>query len=545
MAAEGASIRDTLPLIYPTHLLSIDDVRKYVARETEKQRLAPSQIVQLYMFQNAFAPANSLPPELLRQIFSYLNFPSGRNANLIRATHVCKQWRAVALADPALWSSFALHSPDGVKECLIRSRDMPLSLALALKPSTTSATYLEGASHRIRSLSIAIPEADGIETLLNKLKAGAPLLEELRVKHPWTYNGGRFRHRSVVLTGPQFVFDDAVQLPSLRSLVLDDVPLPFLPPATLQHLDLTMSVWTPEYLPSLPRLLSLLERCPQLREAKLYGRPESADPPTAGAMVALPNLTQLTLTLYPLRANATLLSHLVLPDQTTLCVRGEVRPPYGESMADMLHLLHPESPSLRWTKDLRRLLLARTPGRWDLQAHRDAEDFTGAPALNLAGWADRTEVMPLDGFVGGWAFNTPNVEVAVLSFSGKPGEAFVHNPITRAEWIAALYALPALKTLRIIGLVSEDVCVLLEALGKKEPAVLCPRLEALEFVNVRSRPWNMWQQLFDAAKVRERREGVEGGLERIEFFDCRVVRSAEEEWEKVFNDIGVDLAIEE
>ena len=74
MAAEDASVVDTaIPFVYPTHLISIDDVRKYVARETQKQRLtvlrAQSKIIQLYAFQNAFAPPNSLPPELLRQIF--------------------------------------------------------------------------------------------------------------------------------------------------------------------------------------------------------------------------------------------------------------------------------------------------------------------------------------------------------------------------------------------------------------------------------------------------------------------------------------------
>ena len=543
-----------LAIIYPTtSFLSIDDVRKFVACEIAKQRLAvlcaETRIVQLYTFQNAFAPANSLPPELLRQIFSYLNFPQGRNANLIRATHVCKQWRAVALADPALWSSFALHSPDGVKECLSRSKDMPLSLSLAEQPSPTSAAYVQQASHRIRSLLISIPEAEPIETLLNTLKAGAPLLEVLRVKQlSEGYRGGRLRARPVSLTGPEFVFDETVELPSLRSLALDNVPLPFLPPATLQHLDLTMSVRTSEYpLPSLPSLLSLLERCPQLREAKLRGRPKRSYLPAAGTLIALPNLTHLTLTLYPLRANATLLSHLALPDdtQTALCIRGQIRATFGETMTDMLLLLHPAHPSLRWTKTLRRLLLAWAPGRWDLHAHRAADDFTGAPALNLAGRAHAHEGMPLRGLVGGWAFNTESIEVAVLSFVDGAPEArtFVHEPIARAEWVRALEALPAVRTLRVIGLVSEDVWALLEALGRTEPAVLCPKLEALEFVDVRSRPWSMaWSQLVDAAKVRARREGAEGGLERVEFFNCCVTSSVEKE--KEFSDIGVDLVIE-
>ncbi|PIL30476.1 hypothetical protein GSI_07175 [Ganoderma sinense ZZ0214-1] len=331
---------------------------------------------------------------------------------------------------------------------------------------------------------------------------------------------------------------------------MDDVPLPFLPPATLQHLDLTMSVRTPEYpLPSLPRLLGLLERCPQLREAKLRGRPERSDTPIAATMVALPSLTQLALTLYPLHANATLLSHLVLPEtQMTLCVRGQVRATIGETMAHMLLLLHPAHPSLRWTKALRRLLLTWAPGRWDLHAHCGADDFTGAPALSLAGRAHAHEGMPLRGLVGGWAFSTENIEVAVLSFvnnniANDEARNFVREPITRAQWVAALEALPTLRTLRIIGLVSEDVWALVDALGSTEPAVLCPKLEALEFMDVRSRPWNtVWGQLVDAVKVRARREGAKGGLERVEFFNCCVTGS--EEMDKEFNDFGVDLVVE-
>ena len=42
--------------------------------------------------------------------------------------------------------------------------------------------------------------------------------------------------------------------------------------------------------------------------------------------------------------------------------------------------------------------------------------------------------------------------------------------------------------------------------------------------------------------VRARREGAEGGLERVEFFNCCVTSSVEKE--KEFFDIGVDLVIE-
>ena len=158
--------------------------------------------------------------------------------------------------------------------------------------------------------------------------------------------------------------------------------------------------------------------------------------------------------------------------------------------------------------------------------------------MNLTGRAHADEGTPLRGLVGGWAFNTESVEVAVLSFVKG-----VHEPITRGAWIGALEALPALRTLRVIGLASENVWPLLDALGRTEPAVLCPKLEVLEFVDVRSRPWSMaWSQLVNAAKVRARREGAEGGLERMEFFNCYIARS--EEKEKEFSDISVDLVIE-
>lgn len=74
---------------------------------------------------------NHVPTELLDEVFSYLDWKS-----LIRATHVCAAWRAIALANYQLWSSVSLHTDAAIlshSTILARSGDLPLSLSLNLQ----------------------------------------------------------------------------------------------------------------------------------------------------------------------------------------------------------------------------------------------------------------------------------------------------------------------------------------------------------------------------------------------------------------------------
>ena len=95
-----------------------------------------SQLARL----KALTPISVLPPEVLARVFHFLVFEDpacSREQNLgrIRATHVCRFWRQVALDDSSLWatifSGFSAN-PELISEMLARSRSAPLNIDIHL-----------------------------------------------------------------------------------------------------------------------------------------------------------------------------------------------------------------------------------------------------------------------------------------------------------------------------------------------------------------------------------------------------------------------------
>ncbi|KAN0132200.1 hypothetical protein V8E53_009966 [Lactarius tabidus] len=82
------------------------------------------------------SPISSLPPEIFAAIFSFLYLPGipslggGPDCNLARlhVSHVCHQWREIALNQPQLWShiNFNTLSLAGATETLVRAKSVPL-----------------------------------------------------------------------------------------------------------------------------------------------------------------------------------------------------------------------------------------------------------------------------------------------------------------------------------------------------------------------------------------------------------------------------------
>jgi hypothetical protein len=87
---------------------------------------------------NALSPISSLPPEVFAAIFSFACLPGipslgGKpvhNLAPIHVSHVCHQWREIALNQPLLWShvDFTTLSLAGATEMLVRAKSVPLYL---------------------------------------------------------------------------------------------------------------------------------------------------------------------------------------------------------------------------------------------------------------------------------------------------------------------------------------------------------------------------------------------------------------------------------
>ncbi|TBU29070.1 hypothetical protein BD311DRAFT_777841 [Dichomitus squalens] len=528
----------TARVSYPTNLASAEDIRKFL--------------------QNAFSPVNRLPNELLGQVFYYLKGPGGENGDLIDATHVCRHWRAVATNDSNLWSSFALHSSLGVEECLARSRNLPISLSLVKPPDPASAKLLEQATHRVRNLYVAIPEARAIEVLLSTIRNTAPLLEELHVKHlHWSPldEPQRKRGRPVRIGEPPLLYSERADFPSLRSLVLHDVPPFFLPTASLEHLELHMNAksgpgFTRSHsLPPLSRLLDILKNCPRLRELDLAGQCDMTNTIVAREQpVTLANLSSMSLMVQPATATASILSHLALPQTVNLHIKSNLL--LGEFFGDVMSTLTPLSPALHWTEGLRRLQLTWGTYPYRLEAHRDPNDFACPPALDchvrcrnlLADLGN--DLGHVSSFLNGWttAINTSNVEELVLSYDAAHGAFEVPYQLPVAQWSSLLRALPNLKSLRVIGLETPSAATLMQALGRVGTEVHCPKLETLEWMYVKI---DAWRDLWDIAVARSAGEQSTETFKKLELFSCSGLQLRGTEWERLFNVLGVELGVDE
>ncbi|KAH8981805.1 hypothetical protein EDB92DRAFT_2093869 [Lactarius akahatsu] len=168
------------------------------SRENQRQPI-DAEIRSLRRRRNALAPISSLPPELFAAIFSFLRLPlSGttlqgmepdRQLSWLHVTHVCHQWRELALNQPFFWShvDFTTLTPAGATEMLVRAKSVPLYFSLeAWAPKfywdgTQFRTFQKELQSRVSHIcQLAISaEPFSLERVLEGLVSPAPILEYL------------------------------------------------------------------------------------------------------------------------------------------------------------------------------------------------------------------------------------------------------------------------------------------------------------------------------------------------------------------------------
>ena len=173
---------------------------------------------------NIFAPANKLPPELLRAIFLHLRpdiycdwtrSSTLPYADLCAISRVCRRWRGVAISAPELWTCIILaDSPDEsemdetpmARLCMLRSGARPLDL---FYPLSFGYLFLDGElipdHRRVRSLVFVYEDELSENELFNFLSTASCLerLEIVGTRGFW-----------LALEAPE------VALPCLRELVI-------------------------------------------------------------------------------------------------------------------------------------------------------------------------------------------------------------------------------------------------------------------------------------------------------------------------------------
>ena len=123
-------------LMNPTQANSREFLQQAIDTEIKSLEGSIKSSEVLKLRRNALQPISSLPPEIFAAIFSYLCLPGipslggkpARNLARLRVSHVCHQWREIALNQPQLWShiNFNTVSLAGATEILVRAKSVPL-----------------------------------------------------------------------------------------------------------------------------------------------------------------------------------------------------------------------------------------------------------------------------------------------------------------------------------------------------------------------------------------------------------------------------------
>lgn len=178
--------------------------------EGHEATIAEVYIRDISYYRNMFLPVSCLPPELLLYIFSYLlpvigrhdyrsmNYAScqeelvaGATRNLITATHVCRRWRDIALANSSLWTILWLENRQWLRKMITRCNNAPVTVVQS--QNTFADDYLDDVlpwlflNLQPRRLSIEL--TSDYRTLYNLvsiptiLVRPAPLLEILEINN--------------------------------------------------------------------------------------------------------------------------------------------------------------------------------------------------------------------------------------------------------------------------------------------------------------------------------------------------------------------------
>lgn len=243
-------------------------------------------------------------------------------ARQIMLSHVCHRWRVVALSTVTLWNNLYVDQylpPEALKECMTRSKQCSLSIALhsnlsnitnhMLPPDCLPAILRE--LPRTRLLSLRIPSSELGKDIWSSISSYS--LETLELRDG---NSREFSVQSVA----QFMQMLPRLFPRLKTLQVSDFFFDFKRwtlSSTLTSLDIInkprSNLHGSEFDPSLVDITNTLRCLPGLRELS-WCDPFASMPPLSGVpqSVSLPLLQKLRLCGFT-RSHIYLLDHLEFP----------------------------------------------------------------------------------------------------------------------------------------------------------------------------------------------------------------------------------------
>ena len=291
----------------------------------------------LKLRRNALSPISLLPPEVFIAIFSLLCLPgtSSRGDEMadyhlarLCVSHVCHQWREIALDQPLLWShvDFFTQSVADTAEILARAKSAPLYLKASISDcdwdDVRFRTLLQELPARIPyicRLRISAEPTDLddiIQAAIMSPARSAPTLEHLSLSSYSERADRRTRRRCPI---PDNLFNDST--PRLSCLELRYCDISWESPLFkgLKHLEIFRP--SARMRPDLTIWLDALNEMPQLKTLNLHSASPVAPslPFNVERAITLPSLTRLDISGSPGDC-ALALAHLDLPTLTSLCL---------------------------------------------------------------------------------------------------------------------------------------------------------------------------------------------------------------------------------
>ncbi|EMD39913.1 hypothetical protein CERSUDRAFT_112161 [Gelatoporia subvermispora B] len=291
------------------------------------------------------SPIYNLPSDLLIDIFveclGVAVYDHKRPAEVIAISHVCRGWRAIALGTPILWTQIDLRFPRIAREFCIRSGMAPIRVVffqehLSGRRVTTLQVpqWLSSHAHRVETIYVAADQTI-IKKILQHIGTAFPDLLDLVIRLDAGYT-----YASTVLV--------ECQAPRLRRLCLEGVSMADWDRAPNRQpslTNLTLSRLSPSRRPSVPQLLSALQRCPHLQTI-IISAALSQDLGATGigfrpSLIAeLPRLQSFQIREPSSTTVAYMLSHLSIPTSCSLFL-------HCHGMKDLSLILPPDLSRLR------------------------------------------------------------------------------------------------------------------------------------------------------------------------------------------------------
>jgi hypothetical protein len=291
----------------------------------------------LKLRRNALSPVSYLPPEVFAVIFTFLcapgtSSPGGKpdhDLARLRISHVCHQWREIALNQPLLWShlDFTTLSLAGAAATLVRAKSVPLYFEASISghrwDDVRFRTFRRELQGRIPYIRHLRTRADlvRLSSTLEGLTSPAPTLEYLSLSSRLGHRNRRGERPFL----PDTLFDGST--PRLSCLELCNCNINWKSPLFkgLKYLEILTPSESAR--PKLAVWLSALDEMPQLKTLTLHSASPIAPPFPFDIRrsVTLPSLTHMDILASPTDC-ALALAHLDLPALTWLCLTAITSP---------------------------------------------------------------------------------------------------------------------------------------------------------------------------------------------------------------------------